>query len=91
MNKTEFTAAVAAKNGMSKKDAECAVAAVLDTIKDTLAAGEDIQILGFGTFAVGERAARTCRNIKTGEPISVPATKFASFKPGKTLKDAVAK
>lgn len=91
MNKTELIAAVAAKNEITKKSAESAVAAVLDTITDTLAAGEDVQVIGFGTFEVRERAERQCRNIKTGESMTVPATKYASFKPGKALKEAVAK
>ena len=86
MNKTEFIAAVAAKEGLEKKTAEKAVNAVI-----ACAAGDKIQIAGFGTFEVRERAAKTARNPRTGETIDVPACKVPAFKAGKGLKDKVAK
>ena len=89
MNKTEFIAAVAAKEGLEKKTAEKAVNAVIAC--DALAAGDKIQIAGFGTFEVRERAAKTARNPRTGETIDVPACKVPAFKAGKGLKDKVAK
>ena len=88
MNKTEFIAAVAAKEGLEKKTAEKAVNAVIACIGDALASGDKIQIAGFGTFEVRERAAKTAR---TGETIDVPACKVPAFKAGKGLKDKVAK
>ena len=72
MNKTELTAAVAAKAELSKKDAEAAVSAVLDSIKDALAEGDKVSLVGFGTFSVKTRAARTGINPSTKETISIP-------------------
>lgn len=89
MNKTELVAAVAEKTGMTKAAAAEAVNALLDTVTNTLAAGEDITMLGFGTFTVRERAARTGRNPQTGAEMQIEASKAPAFKPGKTLKDAV--
>ena len=89
MNKTELVAAVAAKADLSKKDAEAAVAAVFDAIKDALADGDKVALVGFGTFAVKERAARTGLNPRTKETITIPAAKVPSFKAGSALKDAV--
>ncbi|MGN0536240.1 MAG: HU family DNA-binding protein [Eubacterium sp.] len=89
MNKTELVAAVAAKADLSKKDAEAAVAAVFDSIKDALADGDKVALVGFGTFAVKERAARTGLNPRTKETITIPAAKVPSFKAGSALKDAV--
>ena len=89
MNKTELVAAVAAKAELSKKDAEAAVSAVLDSVKDALADGDKVSIVGFGTFAVKERAARTGLNPQTKAKIEIPASKAPSFKAGKALKDAV--
>lgn len=89
MNKTELVAAVAAKAEISKKDADKAVAAVIDAVADALKAGEKVQLIGFGTFEVRERAAKEARNPKTGETISVPATKVPAFKAGAALKAAV--
>ena len=89
MNKTELSNAVAAKAEISKKDAEKALAAVLGSIEDALKAGDKVQLIGFGTFAVKERAARTGHNPKTGEAIEIAAAKMPSFKAGAALKDAV--
>lgn len=91
MNKTELIAAVAEKADISKKDAEVAVGAVFGAITDALAAGEKIQLVGFGTFEVRERAEKQGRNPRTGEAMTVPASKLPAFKAGKALKDAVAK
>lgn len=89
MNKTELVAAIAEKAGLSKKDAEGAVKAFTDTVAEQLKAGEKIQLVGFGTFEVAERAARTGKNPQTGEAIKIPASKAPKFKAGKALKDAV--
>lgn len=89
MNKTEFIAAVAEKEGIDKKCAEKAVNAVFSTITETLAKGEKIQVLGFGSFEVREKAEKQARNPRTGETITVPASKAPVFKAGKALKDAV--
>jgi DNA-binding protein HU-beta len=91
MNKTELVNAVALKSELTKKDAEKAVSAVLDAIKEAVAAGEKVQLIGFGTFEARERAARDCRNPRTGETITVEATKFPAFKAGQGFKDVVAK
>ena len=91
MNKTELIAAVAEKAGMSKKDTEKVVSLVLDTVADTIAAGEKVQLVGFGTFEVKERGARTGRNPKTLEAIGIPASRAPVFKAGKGLKDLVSK
>ena len=90
MNKTELIAAVAEKTDLSKKDADAAVSAVLGAITDALKAGDKIQLVGFGTFEVRNRAAKQGRNPRTGEPMTVPASKVPAFKAGKALKDAVA-
>ena len=89
MNKTELVAAVAAKAELSKKDAEAAVTAVFDAVKDALADGDKVSLIGFGTFSVKERAAREGLNPRTKETITIPATKVPAFKAGKALKDAV--
>jgi DNA-binding protein HU-beta len=89
MNKTELVAAVAAKAELSKKDAEAAVTAVLDSVKDALAEGDKVSIVGFGTFSVKTRAARTGINPLTKAPMSIPETKVPTFKAGAALKDAV--
>ena len=91
MNKTELVAAVAEKTGMSKKDSEKAVNAAFDSITEALAAGEKVQLVGFGAFEVKERNARVGRNPKTKETIEIPASRVASFKVGKAIKDAVSK
>ncbi len=89
MNKTELTDAVAAATDLTKADAARAVDAVLSTISNTLAGGDQVGIVGFGTFLVRDRAARTGRNPQTGAEIQIAAAKVPAFKPGKALKDAV--
>lgn len=89
MNKTELIAAVAEKADLSKKNAEVAVAAVIDSIVESLKKGDKVSLLGFGTFEVRERAARTGKNPQTGEAIKIAATKAPAFKAGKAFKDAV--
>ena len=89
MNKTEFINAVAEKEGIEKKCAEKAVNAVFATIAQELAKGEKIQLVGFGTFEIRERAEKQGRNPRTGETRTVPASKVPAFKAGKALKDAV--
>ena len=91
MNKTELVAAVAAKTELSKKNAEKAVAAVLETVAETLAAGEKVQLVGFGTFEAREREARTAKNPRTGETVEVAASRVPTFKAGQALKNKVAK
>lgn len=89
MNKTELVAAVATKAELSKKDAEAAVKAVIESVTEALADGEKVALVGFGTFDVKTRAARTGKNPRTGEAIEIPAAKVPSFKAGSALKDAV--
>ena len=91
MNKTELINAVAEKAALSKKDAEAAVTAALDAVAAALAEGDEVRLVGFGSFEVKQRAARLGRNPKTKEEIQIPATKVPAFKPGKALKDIVAK
>lgn len=91
MNKSELIAAVAEKAALSKKDAEAAVSAVLDVIADTLAEGEEVRLVGFGSFEVKHRKERMGLNPKTKTAVPIPATKVPAFKPGKALKDVVAK
>lgn len=89
MNKVELVASVAEKVGLSKKDAEKAVAAVLDSVVAAVAKGDKVQLVGFGTFDVRARAARTGRNPRTKETITIAASKQPVFKAGKAFKDAV--
>ena len=89
MNKTEFIAAVAEKAEMSKKDAEKALKAFVDVVAEQLKAGDKVQLVGFGTFEVSERAAREGRNPQTGETMTIAACKAPKFKAGKALKDAI--
>ena len=89
MNKTELVAGVAEKAGLTKKDAEKVVNALFDSVQQELVAGGKVQMIGFGTFEVKERAARKGRNPRTGEDIEIPASKNPVFKAGKALKDAV--
>ena len=89
MNKTEFINAVAAKGDLDKKAAEKAVNAVFGAVEDALKAGEKVQLVGFGTFEVKERAEKQGRNPKTGEAMTIAASKMPAFKAGKALKDAV--
>ena len=91
MNKTELMAAVAEKSGISKKDAEKAVSSTIETIINTVAEGEKIQIAGFGTFEQRQRNARTGCDPRTGNSIEIPASKVPAFKAGKGFKDVVNK
>ena len=91
MNKTELINAVAEKAGLSKKAAEAAVNATLSAITEGLKSDEKVQLVGFGSFEVKKRAARTGRNPKTKESIEIPASVAPVFKAGKALKDAVSK
>ena len=90
MNKTELVASVAEKAELSKKDAEKAVAAMLESVEEALKAGDKVALVGFGTFEVRERAAREGHNPHTGAKIQIPAAKVPAFKAGKALKDAIA-
>ena len=90
MNKAELVAAVAEKTALSKKDSEKAINAAFDAITAALVAGEKVQLVGFGAFEVKERGERVGRNPQTKEEITIPASRVASFKVGKALKDAVA-
>ncbi len=89
MNKQELVAAIAAESGLSKAAAEKALNATLSAIKGGLSKGESVQLVGFGTFSVGQRAARVGRNPQTGQEIKIAAKKVAKFKAGKALSDAV--
>lgn len=89
MNKTELISAVAEQAGLSKKDAEAAVKAFTEVVSDELKKGGKIQLVGFGTFEVSERAAREGRNPKTGATMKIEASKSPKFKAGKALKDLV--
>lgn len=89
MNKNEFVAAIAEKSGLTKKDAEAALNAYTEVVTDALKAGDSVQLIGFGTFEVRERAARQGRNPLTGATIEIAAAKVPAFKPGKALKDAI--
>lgn len=91
MNKSELVNAIAAKEGIEKKCAEKSVNAVFAAVADALAAGDKVQLVGFGTFEVRARAAKQARNPRTGETIEVAATKVPVFKAGSALKDKVAK
>ena len=91
MTKNELIAVTAEKAGMTKKDAERAVNAALEAISAELAAGNRVQLAGFGIFETKTRQARTGRNPKTKEAIEIPASKVPVFKPGKALKDTIAK
>ncbi len=91
MNKSELIAAVAEQAGLSKKDAEKAVNALVSVVTDALVEGDKVQLVGFGTFEVRAREARTGKNPRTGEAIEIAASKVPAFKAGKALKDAVNK
>ncbi|MEO5351143.1 MAG: HU family DNA-binding protein [Magnetococcus sp. YQC-3] len=91
MNKSELTAHVADATGMGKEQAEKAINAVVTAIQETLAAGGEVTLVGFGSFSVTERAAKTGRNPRTGEAIPIPASRVPHFKAGQTLKTVVAK
>ena len=89
MNKTELINAVAETSGLTKKDSEVALNAILDTIQNAMKSGDKVQLVGFGSFEVKERAARTGKNPATGATIEIPACKAPAFKAGKALKDAI--
>lgn len=89
MNKTELITAVSEKAEISKKDAEKAIKAFVDVVSDELVKGEKVQVVGFGTFEVTERKEREGRNLQTGEPMTIAASKAPKFRPGKALKDMV--
>ena len=91
MNKGELVAAVAAKTEMTKKDSELALNAILDVIAESMADGQKVQLIGFGTFEAKSRPARVARNPRTGEAVKIEACKAPAFKAGKALKDAVNK
>lgn len=89
MNKSEFIQAMAEKSGLTVKDATAALNATLEVIQESLQKGESVSFVGFGTFEVKKRAARTGRNPQTKQPVEIPASKAPSFKAGKPLKEAV--
>ena len=89
MNRAELIAAMAKKADLTQKDAEKALKAFTDVVADELKKGDEIQLVGFGTFEVGERAAREGRNPQTGETMTIAACKAPKFKAGKALKDAI--
>ena len=91
MNKTELIAEVSKKTGMSRKDAEKAISATVETITEALAAGDKVQLVGFGSFETKRREARMGRNPRTSEPVEIPAATLPVFKAGKALKDEVSK
>ena len=91
MNKADLVGKVAEKAGLTKKDAEKAINAFVASVQETLVKKDKVQLIGFGTFEVKERAARTGRNPQTGEAIKIAASKAPVFKVGKALKDAVNK
>ena len=88
-NKAQLVEKVAEKTNLTKKDVTAAVEALFETIEETLASGDKVQVIGFGTFEVRDRAARKGRNQQTGEEIQIPASKVPGFKAGKALKEAV--
>ena len=89
MNKTELIAAIADQAELSKKDSEKALKAFIDVVTEELKKEHKVQVVGFGTFEVAERAARTGRNPQTGADMEIPASKSPKFKAGKALKDAI--
>ena len=89
MNKSELVTAMSEKSGLTKADSERAYKAFVETVTETLAGGDTLSLIGFGTFLVRERSARTGRNPRTGEAIQIKASKNPAFKAGKALKDAV--
>lgn len=89
MNKPELVNAIAEKTGLNKKDSERAVNALVESISEALAKGEKVSLVGFGTFEVRTRQARTGRNPRTGQTLTIPAAKVPAFKPGKQLRELV--
>jgi DNA-binding protein HU-beta len=89
VNKTELVEHIAGKSDISKAAASRALASIIDAVKKTLKKGDTVTLVGFGTFSVSKRAARTGRNPRTGAPLKIKAAKVPRFKPGKGLKDAL--
>ncbi len=89
MNKQELLSAISEKSGLTKKDSEAALAAFIETVQESLKKGDKVQLIGFGSFEVRERAARSGKNPLTGEPMDIPAAKVPAFKAGRALKDLV--
>ena len=89
MNKAELVAEIAKNAGLTKVDAEKALEATMDAVEATLKAGDEVRLVGFGTFSVATRKATTGRNPRTGKEIKIPASKAPKFKAGKLLKDAL--
>jgi DNA-binding protein HU-beta len=89
MNKTELVAAIADKAGLSKADSEKALKAFIESVEETLKAGDKVQLVGFGTFEVSNRPARTGHNPRTGKTLKIKASKAPKFKAGKAFKDAL--
>ena len=89
MNRVDLVASMANLSGLKKADADKALTAFIETVTAELAKGEEIRLVGFGTFAVSHRNATEGRNMRTGEPMTIPARNLPKFKPGKQLKDAV--
>ena len=91
MNRMELVAIAAEKAGMTKKDTDAAIKAMLEAIEEALVKGEKVQLMGFGTFETKERPARQGKNPRTGESVTIPAARIPVFKAGKTLRDTVNK
>lgn len=89
MNKQELLSAISEKSGLTKKDSEAALAAFIETVQESLKKGDKVQLIGFGSFEVRERAARSGKNPLTGEPMNIPAAKVPAFKAGRALKDLI--
>ncbi len=87
MNRVTLIAKMAEKSGLNKKQAELALTAFIDSVTEALKEGDKVQLMGFGTFEIKERSARTGRNPSTGETIEIPASKIPAFKPGKVLRE----
>lgn len=91
MRKPELATAIAERADLSKDKASQVINVILDEITGTVAKGDDVTLIGFGSFTVRERAARTGKNPQTGKPLDIPASKTVAFKPGKALKDSLGK
>ena len=91
MNKTELVSAVAEASGVSKKDTDAVIKTTFEAIEKAMASGDKVQVIGFGTFEIRDRAEREGKNPQTGETVMIPACKVPAFKAGKALKDAVNK
>ena len=89
MNRTQLIETIAIKSDLTKKDADKFLSAYIETLTEAMKANEKVTLVGFGTFEVRERAAREGRNLQTGEPMHIPATRYPAFKAGKAFKEAV--